>query len=228
VRVRRPSTLPYFDHLNRLAGLERALRANGQWHLPHPWLTTFVGDSAVEEVVGAELARMTPADLGEFGQVVLSAFRRRSVTSPLLRLPADELCYAFNLIRIPTTGSTAEADRLVAANRAAYERVRSAGGTLYPVSALPWHRRTAPAPSVQRSAAGRARAPSRTACSPGYEVFPDRSRIVSASSHSPRSSVMPADIKDRSAGWSTTTQRRSITRSRPHNHLPGAAAFAGW
>ena len=71
-------------------GLERALRANGQWHLPHPWLTTFVGDSAVEPVVGAELARLTPADLGQFGQVVLSAFAAASVTSPLLRLPADD------------------------------------------------------------------------------------------------------------------------------------------
>lgn len=184
-----PSTLPYFDHLNRLAGLERALRANGQWHLPHPWLTTFVGDSAVEEVVGAELARMTPADLGEFGQVVLSAFRRRSVTSPLLRLPADELCYAFNLIRIPTTGSTAEADRLVAANRAAYERVRSAGGTLYPVSALPmaqedWRLHFGSA-FEPLSRARRTHDPNGL-LTPGYEVFPTAAASSAHRQHSPR------------------------------------------
>jgi cytokinin dehydrogenase len=129
------STLTYFDHLDRLAQLEQALRTSGQWSLPHPWLTTFVGDARIEEVVGAELSRLAPADLGPFGQVVVSAFRRRSVTTPLLRLPADELCFTFNLIRIPATGDTA--DRHVADNRAAYERIRASGGTLYPASALP-------------------------------------------------------------------------------------------
>jgi cytokinin dehydrogenase len=67
-----PSTLPYLDYLDRLAALEQALRANGQWWFPHPWLTTFVGDAAVEPVVAGELARLTPADLGPLGQVALS------------------------------------------------------------------------------------------------------------------------------------------------------------
>ena len=97
------TNLPYLDYLDRLAPLEHTLRANGQWFHPHPWLTTFVGDSEVEAVVTDELARLSPADLGTFGQVVLSAFRRHAVTSPLVQLPADELVYAFNLIRIPTT-----------------------------------------------------------------------------------------------------------------------------
>jgi cytokinin dehydrogenase len=131
------STLPYFDDLNRLAALEQLLRSNGQWFSPHPWLTTFVGDSNIESVVSGELAELTPADLGTFGQVVLSVFWPQAVTSPLLRLPTDDLVYAFNLVRIPTTDDTAEAARLVTANRAIYERVRAAGGTLYPVSAFP-------------------------------------------------------------------------------------------
>src|SRR5262245_24167928 len=97
---------------------------------------TFVGDSVVEALVGDELARPTPADLGTFGQITLSAFRRQAVTTPLLRLPADDLYYAFNLVRIPTTDSITATSRLIRANRAIYERVRSAGGTLYPVSAL--------------------------------------------------------------------------------------------
>lgn len=87
------STLPYFDYLNRLAALEQLLRSNGQWFYPHPWLTTFVGDSKIESVVSGELTKLTPADLGTFGQVVLSAFRRQAVTSPLLRLPADNLVH---------------------------------------------------------------------------------------------------------------------------------------
>lgn len=135
-----PSTEIYSDYLNRFAALEQTLRANGQWFFPHPWLTTFVGDSGVESVVSATLAELTPADLGSFGQIVLSAFHRRAVNTPLLRLPVDELCYAFNLIRVPATDSAAEADRLVAANRATYDRVSASGGALYPVSAFPMSR----------------------------------------------------------------------------------------
>ena len=130
-------TLPYHDYLDRLAALEQALRANGQWSNPHPWLTTFVGDAAVEPVVAGELAELAPADLGPFGQVAIAPILRAAVGSPLLRLPADELCYSFNLIRLPPTDDPADARRLVADNRAAYERVRAAGGTLYRVSAFP-------------------------------------------------------------------------------------------
>jgi cytokinin dehydrogenase len=130
------STLPYIDYLGRLGALEQALRDNGHWFFPHPWLTTFIGDSRVEAFVSAELTRLTPDDLGPFGQVLLSAFPRQAVRTPLLRLPPDPLCYAFNLVRLPATDDPAVADRLVAANRMLYERLRGAGGTLYPVSAL--------------------------------------------------------------------------------------------
>lgn len=168
------STLPYLDYLDRLAALERALRANGQWLLPHPWLTTFVGDSAVERVAGGELARLTAADLGPFGQVVLSPFRRQAVASPLLRLPADDLCYAFNLVRIPATDDAGEVDRLVTANRAVYDRVRAAGGTLYPVSAFPmsrgdWRRHLGSA--FERLQDAKRRFDPHNVLTPGYEVF---------------------------------------------------------
>jgi cytokinin dehydrogenase len=136
------STLSYIAYLNRLAALEQTLRANGQWFFPHPWLTTFVGDAVVDAVVGRELELLlTPADLGPFGQVVLSAFPRQAVTTPLLRLPADDLVYALNFVRIPATSDPTEAQRLVTANRAAYERIAAQGGTLYPVSAFPMSRR---------------------------------------------------------------------------------------
>ena len=135
---RHPTTIKYFDYLNRLAPLEATLRANGQWFFPHPWLTTFIGDSQVEAVVNAELgALILAADLGQFGQVVLSPIRRSAISSPLLRMPSDDLCYAFNLVRIPATDDANEANRLVAANKATYGRVKAAGGTLYPVSAFP-------------------------------------------------------------------------------------------
>jgi cytokinin dehydrogenase len=154
--------------------LEQALRANGQWFFPHPWLTTFVGNSNVESVVQGELAMLTPADLGTLGQVVLSAFRRQAVTSPLLRLPADNLCYAFNLIRIPTTDNVAEASRLVMANRAAYDRIRAAGGTLYPVSAFPMFRddwRSHFGPAFPELSDAKTKFDPRHVLTPGYEVF---------------------------------------------------------
>ena len=172
---REPTTIPYFDYLNRFAALEATLKANGQWRLPHPWLTTFIGDSQVESVVNAELDALDPAaDLGPLGQVVLSPIRRSAISSPLLRLPADELCYAFNLIRIPATDDADEASRLVDANRAAYERVRIAGGTLYPVSALPlsqgeWRDHFGPA--FGRLDAAKREFDPANILTPGYEIF---------------------------------------------------------
>jgi FAD/FMN-containing dehydrogenase len=135
---RHPTTIEYFDYLNRYAAFETMLRANGQWFFPHPWLMTFIGDSQVEFVVNAELDALSPAaDLGQVGQVALSPIRRSAISSPLLRMPADDLCYAFNLVRMPATSDANEANRLVDANKATYGRVKAAGGTLYPVSALP-------------------------------------------------------------------------------------------
>ena len=172
---RAPTTITYADYVNRLAPLEAAMRANGQWQHPHPWLTTFVGDRQVESVVRPELdALKPPDDLGPLGQIVLSPIRTSAIRSPLLPMPADELSYAFNLIRIPATGDLGEARRLVAANEAAYRRIRAAGGTLYPVSALPlsrrqWRDHFGPAFGLLE-AAKRRLDPDNT-LTPGYDVF---------------------------------------------------------
>ena len=171
---RQAATLSYFDYLNRLSELETLLRGNGQWFLPHPWLMTFIGDAKVEAVVGDALTRLTPADLGPLGQVSLSALPRRSITSPLARLPADDLCYAFNLVRIPATGDAGEIARLIEDNRALYGWIRDAGGTLYPVSALPmsrddWRRHFGPA-FAQLSVAKHTFDPANL-LTPGYPIF---------------------------------------------------------
>jgi FAD/FMN-containing dehydrogenase len=173
---RQPTTLTYLDYVSRMAALESALRANGQWFHPHPWLATFVGDSRVESVVSAELGRLDPAaDLGEFGQIVLSPIRRAAITSPLLRLPQDDLCFTVNLLRIPTAGDLDAGNRLVASNRAVYERIRQAGGTLYPVSAMPmspddWRHHFGPA--YERLADAKRRHDPAGLLTPGYEIFP--------------------------------------------------------
>jgi cytokinin dehydrogenase len=171
---RQPTALPYFGYLNRLAALETALRANGQWFFTHPWLMSFIGDSQVESVVNTELKNLTPEDLGQFGQIVLSPIRRRSISSPLLRLPPDSLVYAFNFVRVPATDGNSEVDRLIAANGASYRRILAAAGTLYPVSAFPlsgdeWRQHFGSA-FDQLNAAKQRYDPDRV-LTPGYEIF---------------------------------------------------------
>ena len=173
---RQPTTLEYVDYLTRFAPLEATLKANGQWFNPHPWLTTFIGDSEVESVVDAELGELDPvADLGPLGQIVLSPIRRSAISSPLLQMPSDDLCYAFNFIRLPATDDADEANRLVDANNASYKRVKAAGGTLYPVSAFPlsageWREHFGSA-FGQLEAAKQAFDPANV-LTPGYEIFP--------------------------------------------------------
>jgi FAD/FMN-containing dehydrogenase len=173
---RQPTSPTYLDHLGRLAPLEAALRAKGQWAFPHPWLTTFVGDSAVDSVVAAEVDRLdAPADLGGFGQVVLSPIRTQAIGSPLLRVPAEPLCHTFNLIRFPETDDTAAAGRLATANLAIYHRIRAAGGTLYPASAAfslspaEWRDHFGPMWGLLREA--KERFDPDLLLTPGYEIF---------------------------------------------------------
>jgi cytokinin dehydrogenase len=136
---------------------------------------TFIGDSQAELVVNAELDALNPAiDLGPFGQVALVPIGRSAVSSPLLRMPPDDLCYAFNLVRMPATSDASEANRLVDANKATYGRVKAAGGTLYPVSALAlskseWRDHFGPA-FGHLDAAKRQYDPGGI-LTPGYEIF---------------------------------------------------------
>jgi cytokinin dehydrogenase len=169
------TTLTYFDYSNRLAALEALLRSNGQWFNPHPWLTTFIGDSRVEAVVNDEVSRTNPAnDLGPFGQIVLSPLRRSTITSPLLRKPSDSLMYAFNFVRVPATSDINNANRLVGLNRGIYDRVRAAGGALYPVSAFPmssndWRNHFGS--EFGRLDAAKRKYDPNDLLTPGYEVF---------------------------------------------------------
>lgn len=73
------STMAYLDFLQRLSALERGLRATGQWAFPHPWLTTFVGDGAVESVVGDDSRGSTRPTSARSGRSPSrqSAVRRR-------------------------------------------------------------------------------------------------------------------------------------------------------
>ena len=123
----------------------------------------------------AELAALEPpADLGPLGQIVLSPLRTSAISSPLLRMPSDELSYAFNLVRLPATGDRRAAGRLVEANQATYRRIKAAGGTLYPVSALALSRRQWRdhfGPAFAQLEAAKRRFDPHDTLTPGYEVF---------------------------------------------------------
>jgi hypothetical protein len=67
-----------------------------------------------------------------FYPMATAAFR-----TPLVRLPDEPVAFPFNLVRIPATNDRTKIERMVAQNRALYERIRVAGGVQYPVSALP-------------------------------------------------------------------------------------------
>ena len=172
---RQPATLSYIDDADRLSALEAALRADGRWWLPHPWLATFIGETRVEPVVAEELRRIDPErDLGRFGQIGLTPIRRAALSTPLLRLPAGPLSFAFTVIRFPATAERTRTHRLVRANAAIYDRVRRAGGTLYPASALPvshaqWRDHFGPAYEELRTA--KWRHDPEGVLTPGYTLF---------------------------------------------------------
>jgi cytokinin dehydrogenase len=170
-------TTTYVDFLDRLSGFEAVLRAAGQWELPHPWLTTFVGDHAVASALSEELADLSSHDLGPAGQVVVNPVLPERVRTPLVQLPAGSLCFTVNLIRVPTGDDPDQIGRLLEANRAIYDRLRARGGTLYPASALQmssahWRRHFGPA--FDRLDDARRTYDPDGLLTPGYEVFSER------------------------------------------------------
>jgi FAD/FMN-containing dehydrogenase len=116
--------------------LENILRGNGQWFNPHPWWLTFLPDSTAESLAGEILDQLTNDGVGPFGQVTYYPMTTEAFRTPLLRVPGGSVIFPFNLIRLPATSDQATIDQMVAQNRAFYERIRSAGGLLYPVTAM--------------------------------------------------------------------------------------------
>jgi cytokinin dehydrogenase len=129
--------LSYAEYLHRLDRDERLLRATGEWDRPHPWLTLLLPEAAAAAFVPAVLAEADQQGLRFCGVVQLRPLSGRVLRAPLLRRPPGELLCLLSLMRTapPTDPSTVQ--RMVAANRALYERARAVGGVLHPVSALP-------------------------------------------------------------------------------------------
>jgi cytokinin dehydrogenase len=131
------SDLSYLEDASAFARLEALLRANGQWSNPHPWWLTFLRGTDAEQLAAEVLQELTHADIGPFGRVTCYPISTSALRTPLVRMPAENIAFVFNLIRIPASDDGARAEQMIANNRALYERVRNRGGVLYPVSAFP-------------------------------------------------------------------------------------------
>ena len=165
--------LAYREHAGAFARLERMLRSNGQWFNPHPWLMTFVPGVNAETIASEILSGLTAEDIGAFGRVIYYPIHTAARRAPLFRLPDGDVAFVFNLVRVPESGDAGAAGEMVARNRVLYERIRDAGGVLYPVSALPmsggdWKRHLGPAwPLLQRA---RQQYDPNSILTPGYEI----------------------------------------------------------
>jgi cytokinin dehydrogenase len=127
----------YRDDMHSFAKFQQLLTSNGQWLHPQPWLLTFLRGSNARSVARAILDELTGADVGPFGRITYYPMSTTAVRTPQARLPDDPVVFPFNLIRIPASNDRSSAERMVVQNRVLYDRIRNAGGTLYPVSATP-------------------------------------------------------------------------------------------
>ncbi|WP_431961876.1 FAD-binding protein [Actinacidiphila sp. bgisy160] len=131
--------LGYFDFLDRLAASVAALKAAGLWDFAHPWLNLLIPGDKAAAVAGGILDALTPEDLGP-GVVLLYPLLRERLHRPLLRAGRDPVPYLLAVLRTTPPQDSATVGRLLAANRAAFEATRAAGGTQYPVGSIPFSR----------------------------------------------------------------------------------------
>lgn len=124
--------MPYFDWLNRIYELVQELLA---LRFPGPWINVFLPDSATDEYVAELLTETTPADAG--GVVLLYPVSRDLIRAPFVSLPDEPVVFLLALLRAVVPPNDAETQRLIAVNRAQYDRAVAVGGTHYPVGVIP-------------------------------------------------------------------------------------------
>lgn len=127
--------LPYFAWLNRIYDLVQQLMA---LKLPGPWINVFIPDETVEQYVSDVLSTTTPTDAG--GVVLLYPVRSELIEEPFVRLPNSPVVFLMAMLRAVNPPNEAETQRLINVNRTQYDQAVAAGGTHYPVGAIPLRR----------------------------------------------------------------------------------------
>lgn len=130
-------TLDYVQFADRMAPTEALARASGAWFWPHPSANAFVPDSRIESVVEAALAQIPVDGLGIGGVILLYPLDASLVRAPLTRVGPERRCWLLSLLRTappddPTVLEACHRDHV-----AHLERVRAAGGHVYPINAEP-------------------------------------------------------------------------------------------
>jgi len=166
--------LAYRDDAHTFAKFEAMLRGKGHWFNPQPWLFTFLPASRAEQVASEIIASLTNTDVGPFGRITFYPLRTDRFRAPLERMPDGPVAFVFNVVRIPATDDAQQVERMIASNREIYQRIRAAGGVLYPVSAFPmssddWQQHFGPA--WARLAEARRRYDPGNLLTPGYNLF---------------------------------------------------------
>lgn len=168
-------TLGYFDFLNRLAAGVAALQQAGLWSWAHPWLNVLLPGDRAAELARTLLDGLAGKNTGPGGVVLLYPLTRRRLHTPLLRVPDDQVPYLLAVLWTLDPADPAAVTAQVAANHAAYETVRAAGGTQYPVGSIPmtaadWRRQYGRA--WDEFAAAKRRYDPHGLLAPGQHVFP--------------------------------------------------------
>jgi FAD/FMN-containing dehydrogenase len=136
--------LGYYAFLDRLAESVAEQKEAGLWDDAHPWLNLLLPGDRVEPLAAELLGSLTPDDVGP-GVVLLYPLLRARLRTPLLRMPdaggpGGGTPYLLAVLRSCPPEDQATIDRMLAANRAAYETVRDHGGKQYPVGSVPFRR----------------------------------------------------------------------------------------
>ncbi|WP_369015834.1 FAD-binding protein [Actinocrinis puniceicyclus] len=128
----------YSDFVNDLAPGVAYLKSTGEWYDPHPWLDLFLPDGAADAYVASVMDKLTVADIGASGLVLLYPIPTARLHTPLLRTPDSELTFLFAVLRTaaPDAGALPAATMLDA-NRALYLEAQAIGATQYPVGSIP-------------------------------------------------------------------------------------------
>ncbi|SER07798.1 Cytokinin dehydrogenase 1, FAD and cytokinin binding [Lentzea xinjiangensis] len=121
----------YWDFVDRLAPGEPVLRDVGLWDSPHPWCNLLVPSAAAEALLH-HADRELGADLySDFGLVLAYPLRTDRITTPLIRLPDDEVVFLVAALRYAPAASPQIVTAMHEANGQLISKTLAAGGALY-------------------------------------------------------------------------------------------------
>jgi cytokinin dehydrogenase len=130
----------YLEHILAVDFVVDFFKSIGLWDgVMHPWFDMYLPDSEIERYAGEVLSTLTPEDQGPTGFMLIFGLRRSAFQRTLFRLPDDgEWVWLFDVLTAaPAPGpDPAFEARMLARNRALFEKGRRVGGTRYPIGSL--------------------------------------------------------------------------------------------